>query len=124
MDCKRCTLWNKEAKRCTDVHEWINQDGEDCCRYQDGAIMLTGSTIETLQAENKRLREERDEAVEMLEEILEASKESKRTGSTTVVFVAIEKAHNRIQKPLKPTYGASKEEIKENLKRYDGHNYL
>lgn len=37
MICKSCKYW--AGDRCIDPLEFVNEEGELCCRYQDGASL-------------------------------------------------------------------------------------
>ena len=59
MDCKECEFANP-GKRCADPIVWVNSEGEEVCRYQEGATMIEkaeakGSTELALLADNERL---------------------------------------------------------------------
>jgi len=38
MECKNCKWWFSKIESCTDPHDWYNKDGEDVCRYEEGAM--------------------------------------------------------------------------------------
>ena len=44
---RNCRFW--DGKKCNDPDEWINE-GEDCCRYHQGATIKTDA-FKQLQAE-------------------------------------------------------------------------
>ena len=60
---RNCRFW--DGKQCNDPDEWINEQGEDCCRYQKGTTVKT-SSFKQLQAENKELKERIEFAIEYL----------------------------------------------------------
>lgn len=35
--CLTCDFWNSEKERCDDPVEYVNENGELACRYQEGA---------------------------------------------------------------------------------------
>jgi hypothetical protein len=39
MDCKICDYWSKRKEICIDDEEWVNEAGEDVCRYHQDAIL-------------------------------------------------------------------------------------
>jgi hypothetical protein len=60
MECLKCSWWRRDEKKCADEIEWIDETGEPCCRYREGAHLKYSlkEEIGELRAQNEKLLEE------------------------------------------------------------------